>query len=125
MELKKHDIGFKDFIQVCSRSMLNNTRMECVNRGSDLHALHEQWKQMISLHTFMWLNIPPKDRAESAFQIVCDKSHCENADTIHISDSNNVTIPCILKLVRAILKELGNASISLWKFAEMVIYANI
>ena len=99
--------------------------MECVNKGSDLHALHEEWKKMINLNTFMWLKIPPKDRAESAFQIVCDKSPCENADTIHISGSKNVTIPCILKLVPAILKELENASISLWEFAEMVIYYNI
>ena len=125
MELKKQDIDFKDIIELCSRAMLKNIKMESVNKGSDLHDLHEQWKKMISLHTFMWLNIPPKDRAESAFQILCDKSPCENADTIHISRSNTVTIPCILKLVRAILKELENASISLWEFAEMVIYANI
>ena len=125
MELKKHDIGFKAIVEICNRSTLNNTKIEYVNRGSDLHALHEQWKHTLSIYMFMWLNLPPKDRAESAFQIVCDKSRCENADDIHSSGNNNVIIPCILKLVRAILKELRNASIGLWEFAEMVSYDNI
>ena len=125
MELKKHDVGFKDITDVCSRSMINNTKMEYVKKGSDIYALQEQWKQKLSFHMFMWLNIAPRDRAESAFQIVCDKSHCENTDAIHSSSSYNGIIPGILKLVQAILKELENASIGLWEFAEMVSCANM
>ena len=121
LELKKNGVDFQDLIDVFKNSMCNNSKFECPNKGCKVKsALHDQWKKSLILQIIMWLNMPPRDRAESARQIIHEKSLSENTENFHNSFVNNATIPCILKLVRAILKELRSLSIGVWEFVNLV-----
>ena len=69
---------------------------------------------------FLWLNLPARDRTESASQVAFDNDKNKSGHIEDISSTASFTIPCVQKLVRAILKELRTYSIGFWEFVGKV-----
>ena len=80
----------------------------------------KNYKHTLVRQLFIWLNLPAKDRTESACQIAYEKSDIKNMQDAYIPSSTYFTIPCIQKLVRALRKELNYCSIGPWEFVGKV-----
>lgn len=144
--MNRHHISMKDIVDICGLPLAYN-KEDVTSKDNDLQAwlttekhiqsaqifnkFNRNWchikntpkihhKNKLVRQLFIWLNLPAKDRAESACQIAYDKGDSNNGQDTFILSSASVTIPCVQKLVRALRKELNYCSIGLWEFVRKV-----
>ena len=90
-----------------------------LNGCSAIHTPEMQYKNKLVRQLFIWLNLPAKDRAESACQIAYDKGDSKSRADVFLSSTSG-TIPSVPKLIRALRKELNYYSIDYWQFVGKV-----
>ena len=132
VELKKHsNIVPKDIIRACqSSSKADDTENICqILTESETENTYPRTSNKCVLfgYFFKWLNLPPRDREESAYQIAYDQNNIIETkfqDPVPKANSS-FAIPCIQKMTKAVKKELVNCSIGPWEFTQKVIFGLI
>ena len=120
-ELNKHQIDIKDIYDICRLFLAKHTQSNSLKGRFKMDdTITLKLKKNILGQLFVWLNLPPKDRSESAYQLSYDKGQLQVGPDGVFGIDKNATIPCIQKLVPAVLKELHNCSISVWEFVGKV-----